>query len=355
MNDPKISVILPVYNSEKYLKEAVDSILNQTVKNFELIIINDGSTDKSEEIIKSYNDSRIKLISNPKNLKIIKSLNIGLEIAKGEYISRMDADDIAFTNMFEKQLRVFEENPNIDIVNIQSFLMTNNGKSYRKSNTVIKVNFDVHQHVVFFQNLISHPGVMVKSSLIKKHLYNKNEVDIPFQDVDLWYRILKTGAYCYTTDERLLYYRNTATGITNTKREGRRLKRMEYCKRILDKEYANFFSDREIELILGNYNNVSYRLLIDLNKNLSKYIEYLEKNKNLTKSGLVDLRFWKTNLIFFTSIKSLNKKQIKNSLFVSLFIAVNIPQWIFNKKWSLNLIDILISKKYRHRKSKFSI
>lgn len=114
---PLISVILPVYNGENYLDKAIESILKQTYTNFELIIINDGSFDNTENIILSYNDKRIRYIKNEKNLKLIKTLNKGISLAKGLYISRMDADDIAIENLFQKQIETFTKDDTVDIVN----------------------------------------------------------------------------------------------------------------------------------------------------------------------------------------------------------------------------------------------
>ncbi len=114
-NNPTVSVLIPVYNAEKYIKEALDSILNQTFKNFELIIINDCSTDSTEKIIKRYakKDSRILLVNNKENLKISKTLNKGIGIAKGKYIVRMDADDWSYPDRIEKQVGYMESNPDI--------------------------------------------------------------------------------------------------------------------------------------------------------------------------------------------------------------------------------------------------
>ena len=100
---PLISVIMPVYNGERFLRQAVDSILSQTFKDFELIIINDGSSDSTEDIILSYKDKRIRYVKNEKNLRLIKTLNKGLELASGQFVSRMDADDVAHPLLFEKQ------------------------------------------------------------------------------------------------------------------------------------------------------------------------------------------------------------------------------------------------------------
>ena len=107
----KLTVLMPVYNAEKYLKPALESILNQTYKDFEFLIIDDGSTDKSLEIIKSYNDSRIRLIGHEQNQKLIATLNEGIKLAQGEYIARMDADDISAPERLQKQMEFLEKHP----------------------------------------------------------------------------------------------------------------------------------------------------------------------------------------------------------------------------------------------------
>ena len=113
---PKVSVLMPVYNTkEEYLREAIESILNQTFTDFEFIIINDGSTNNAEEVIKSYKDSRIKYYRQ-ENHGLIYTLNYGLSLCNGEYIARMDSDDISLPFRFEKQIEVLDKNPNIGIV-----------------------------------------------------------------------------------------------------------------------------------------------------------------------------------------------------------------------------------------------
>ena len=113
MNDIKVSVILPVFNAEKTLKTAIDSILEQTYKNFELIIINDGSNDLSEAIIKEYKDHRLKYFINEVNKGLIYTLNKAVSLCKGEYIARMDSDDISAKNRLETQVRYLTLHPDI--------------------------------------------------------------------------------------------------------------------------------------------------------------------------------------------------------------------------------------------------
>lgn len=113
-NFPEITVLMPVYNSDKFVAECLESILNQTFENFEFLIINDGSTDKSVEIIEGYDDPRIRLVHNEENIGLTKSLNKGLNLAKGSYIARIDADDISLPHRLKKQFQFMEKNPDID-------------------------------------------------------------------------------------------------------------------------------------------------------------------------------------------------------------------------------------------------
>jgi glycosyltransferase involved in cell wall biosynthesis len=167
MSNPIISVVMPVYNGGKYLKEAIDSILNQTLTNFEFIIINDGSTDNTEEIILSYDDERIFYVKNKTNLQIVKTLNKGIDLAKGKYIARMDADDISLPKRFEKQFRFMEEYPDIDVCG--SYVKTIGSRQliwrYPVSSQFIKV-------ACLFFSPIAHPSVFGRTVFFQSNRYN---------------------------------------------------------------------------------------------------------------------------------------------------------------------------------------
>ena len=128
MKNPKVTVLMSVYNGEKYIQEAIDSILGQTFKDFEFLIINDGSTDKTGEILESYNDPRIKIINNEKNIGLTKSLNKGLELATGKYIARQDADDISMPQRLEKEVEFLEQNRNVGLVGTDYLFINEKGK-----------------------------------------------------------------------------------------------------------------------------------------------------------------------------------------------------------------------------------
>ena len=133
---------MSVYNGIPYLKEAVESILNQTYKNFEFIIVDDASKDKTWSYLKSLKDKRVRLIKNPKNLGLAKSLNIGLSKAKGDYIARMDADDISLPGRFEIQLKYMIKHPKSDLIGSWAKLIDESGNtitSVRKPNLDKKI------------------------------------------------------------------------------------------------------------------------------------------------------------------------------------------------------------------------
>ena len=162
---PKISVIMPVHNEpEMYLRAAINSILNQTYRDFELIIINDASSNNAEEVILSYQDSRIRYYKNDENLRVIKTLNKGLSLATGEYIARMDADDISFKKRFEKQVEILESNENIGLVNSQCYIFPN-----KKKVEPPMFHNDIEKVLKYSVNCVVHPVVMLRKSIIENY------------------------------------------------------------------------------------------------------------------------------------------------------------------------------------------
>ena len=184
-DNPKISVIMSVYNGEKYLREAIESILNQTFTDFEFIIVNDGSTDDTLEIIQSYNDERIKIINNEQNIGLTKSLNKALKQAKGKYIARQDADDVSLPNRFEEQIKYLEEHSEIAVLGTSKYVINKDGKILRK---VIALSDP--GKILFNDNAFTHGSVMLKKAVVDKLGYY-NELFRYSQDYELWLRIVK--------------------------------------------------------------------------------------------------------------------------------------------------------------------
>lgn len=197
---------MSVYNAEKYLEEAIDSIVNQTYQDFEFIIINDCSTDNSGAILNQYKQryEQIVLISNSSNLGLTKNLNKALSIAKGDFIARMDADDISELNRFEVQHAFLHNNPNIDVLGSFSRNIDEKGTITGKRTAPIS-----HRDILkVLPKLcpLAHPTVMFrKESLAKIGFYN--EKYITSQDYDMWFRAAKEGLQFYNIPELLLKYR----------------------------------------------------------------------------------------------------------------------------------------------------
>ncbi|KRD07467.1 hypothetical protein ASE21_18450 [Flavobacterium sp. Root901] len=196
---PKVSVILPVYNCEKYIRESIESVLNQTFEDFELLIIDDCSTDSTVAIIENFDDSRINLIRKEKNTGLIYSLNYAVSIAKGEYIARMDGDDICLPQRFEKQLKFLEQNPNI--------ILCGSAIQIINENTILRHPL-FHEEIIIklcFTTSFCHPSVMGKTAVFKENLY-----DIKYkhaEDYDLWTRLAFKGELA-NLEEVLLLYRS---------------------------------------------------------------------------------------------------------------------------------------------------
>ena len=207
-NQSLVTVLMPVYNAAPFLYEAIASILQQTFTGFEFIIINDGSTDNSEQIILGFNDPRIRYIKNETNLKLIATLNKGFAVANGKYIVRMDADDVSLNNRLECQVKYMEANT--EVVMAGSWF-----ESIGDVRKVVKYETDINliRFKMLYQTQFCHPTVIIKKSVLK-------ELDVLFdptylhaEDYDLFSRL----SYKFKVSnipEVLLQYRVHATNVS---------------------------------------------------------------------------------------------------------------------------------------------
>src|SRR3989338_6640509 len=166
MPDPLVTVLLPVYNGGKYLEYSVESIVEQTYKDFEFLIINDCSTDDSLERVKAFNYRRILISSNVKNLGQTKSLNIGLRLAKGKYIARMDTDDIAFPHWLEHQLGFIKRNPGYAVFSTKVAAIDSRNRITRILNSPSSQNIILKSLVA---SPINHVGSLFCKDVILDH------------------------------------------------------------------------------------------------------------------------------------------------------------------------------------------
>lgn len=184
---PEISVVMPVYNASDYLPEAIDSIISQTFEDWELILIDDGSTDNSSDILKSYSnsDKRIKHYKNDQNLGLIRALNKGIGLCSGKFIARMDADDISLPGRFETQYRFLERNADIAMCGTYALIIDSDG-----CETVKVTHFSKDEYIkinLMFSPSFIHPSMMIRADVLKANLYD--EAYIHAEDYELWCRI----------------------------------------------------------------------------------------------------------------------------------------------------------------------
>jgi len=208
INSVEISVLMSAYNASKYLRAAMDSILTQTFANFEFIIVNDGSTDATENIIRSYTDNRIVYVRNDTNLGLIESLNKGLDLAKGKYIARMDADDIAMPERLQDQLAVFREHKEIVAVGSDYYLL-----SGETLNMEVNINdSDYQKTILLFATCFAHPTVMIKNIFKETGLRYNKEFNHT-EDYKLWTDLSFHGDF-YNVGKPLLKYRSHPTQVS---------------------------------------------------------------------------------------------------------------------------------------------
>lgn len=185
---PKISVIMSTYNKERFIREAIDSILNQTLSGFEFIIVNDGSVDKTAEILQGYTDPRIKVVNNEKNLGLTKSLNIGLKLAKGGYIARMDVDDISLPQRFQIQADFLDKNLNVGLLGTSVIQIDEEGKVITEI-SMITESVKLKEEL-YLRNLFCHGSIMMRRECIEKVRGYREEFRYA-QDYDLYLRIIE--------------------------------------------------------------------------------------------------------------------------------------------------------------------
>lgn len=208
---PAISVLLPVYNGSRYLKEALDSILQQTCTDFELIIINDGSRDDSAAIIAEVEDPRIRYFEQ-ENIGLAATLNRAISLSRGAYLARQDQDDISYPTRFEKQLRFLGEHPACGMVGTWAEIWQEEqktGKSHRHPADNATLQFEL-----LFNNPFVHSSVMIRREVFDKvGLYCTDSSRQPPEDYEMWSRIARRYQVA-NIPEVLHVYRGTGTGMS---------------------------------------------------------------------------------------------------------------------------------------------
>lgn len=293
--EPLVSVILPVFNAQAYIGEAIESILAQDYKNFELIIINDGSTDDSAKIIENYtSDKRLKHIKLYQNSGISLALNLGIEMANGKFVARMDADDIAFSHRFSKQVAFMESHS--DYVACGSSVIF-----FNEHNEQCKANFpctneEIRAALCLFSHHISHPTIMMRTETIKDNKLTYSTSHLYAEDYHLWSKMIKLGKL-YNFKEPLLYYRHHSSQVSAEYRRNQlsvsRMVLRSYLSKFFNSSYARSPQDIYVNLLIHEIGNDSKQLsYIEARNAFKDLLEYSKQEK------LIDSKHAKKILLY---------------------------------------------------------
>lgn len=290
--NPLVSVIIPAYKSAKYIRESVESIEKQTYQNFEVIIVDDTEVDDgTKSIIDSFNDDRIKYIKPSSRLGLVRSLNYAIKLAKGEYIARMDADDISHIKRLEVQVDFLQSHPQIGFVGSNCYTMDTKGKitgniEFPSQEEDIKIK-------LFFNNSFVHPSMMIRKQLLEEELYNEN--CFCCEDYEFWVR-LAAKTSCYNIEQKLIKYRVFEESAMQKQLDKLQvdneyyIKHTKVMKLIYDQNIKFFQLEDDLKGI--NYVDLLFTKKID-NYSLIEREDFLLKCYNLLKNNTKNTRYLK--------------------------------------------------------------
>jgi glycosyltransferase involved in cell wall biosynthesis len=315
-----LSIVMPVYNREKYIGISVKSILTQTFSDFEFIIVNDGSTDKTEEIIKNFNDERIILLNNEQNKGIVYSRNKGLSVARGKYIGMFDSDDIAYPQKFEEQIMFLRKNPDFGMVGSWVKHIDENGNTL-KTKWKLKAKPKFIPAIMLFRNYFVQSTVVIRKEAIPVGGYSKGfdvvEDSKMWFEVSLKYKVANLQKY-------LLHYRvhsGNASEPENEQMDPNLTKLFRYIFRKLEIEMTE--DEIRIHYLIKNREEItSFADLVLIEHWLLKI---LQKNKKLKKFEQCILR----NVIFNRWLKACYKARRLNMKLLGKMLFSPLSRYIF--------------------------
>ncbi len=272
MENALITVLMTTFNEPvEYIQQSIESVLNQTYANFELLILDDSSNEDAIQAIDSFKrDNRVSVVRDKQRMGFVNALNKGMKMAKGEYIARMDADDICFNDRFEKQINFMQTHSDVDILGGNMKIIDENGivvsqRQYPCSKLSLKFS-------TIFRSPVAHPTVMFRRSIVEKNMFY-DELFRKAEDLEFWLRLRNSGFRIANMPEYLLYFR-----ISGDLAEKRNSEHFSYSFRARSKNFSwrYFYLDLPSILFAKLYSIVPSKITS---------IYYLNENKNM-KNGV---------------------------------------------------------------------
>ena len=310
----KISVIMSVYNGEEYLAEAVDSVLAQSLADFELIVINDCSTDRTGELLAQYAsaDARVRVHTNEVNLRLPSSLNKAISLARGKYIARMDADDICLPDRLERQYAFMEAHPEVALSSCK-FMTLRNGV-FSSGGCGGKTDHESIKAMLLVTNPILHPGIIAKAEVIRELGYDPSFTCT--EDMELWSRFVMAGYKVELLSEYLMIYRLHDKQITQTTYERQRREVVTIQKRY----YAALLEEMSEEMATFYINGIYFRDHTDV-RQFCSFLRWLKsvnrKNSRIAKEAL--------SYAMFEILAEYKRKGVPKAKIVGAMLAFGIP------------------------------
>lgn len=339
---PLVSVLMPVYKTDNdYLREAIQSILNQTYRNIEFIIIDDCTSAENIEVIEEFRDERIKVYRNDENLGITKSLNLGIQLAKGKYVARMDADDISELDRLEKQVAFLEENSEVIVLGGHARILGENKIFMSKVDDfeVLKIR------MLFFNCAMVHPTAMINKTLLSENKITYNDSQKKSQDYMMWIDCMQVKKIM-VLDDIVLQYRLHEGQTTNSSSEEQKRCAMAAQKKILEPLLGELITDQvqllHYSIVSGNYYTGieeyerHFQNLLKFNNEKSIFLPKLFKRECYYMWIMMTVK----GIVFHRSFKG-----IKSRYFWKAVIHLN--HWSYYYK---NFIQVPISEKKLIRK-----
>lgn len=338
---PLVSVIMSVYNAEKYIEESIESVLNQTYTNLEFIIINDGSSDSSLDKIKKYldKDERIVLINNLKNKGLIFSLNKGIEVSNGKYIARMDADDISLKNRIEEQVEFMEKNEEIVLSGTAHTVFLDGLPFINKDMKVLTEYEDIKVNSIFDCSFV-HPSIIMRSDIIKKENFKYKEEYKHAEDFGLWTEIMLKYKVS-NINKPLIKYRIVKGSVT--RQANRNINQRELVFKKIYKNYLKglninlkskdldmHYSISMIQNILPNKYNINEKLI---------YLNYLKNQFESKELRRICAQQFLKNCLYQSNYKMYRKSDYYN--------IIPISRIEFIKQKNICNVKQLIKKMYK--------
>jgi glycosyltransferase involved in cell wall biosynthesis len=254
MEEALVSVVMPVFNAENYIADAIGSILSQTYPFFELIIVDDCGMDRSMEVVNQFKDKRIRVIQNDTNKGITYSRNRAIKECKGKYIAIMDDDDVAFPKRFEKQVAYLDAHTDIDVIGGGVEAIDGEGKIIREASETLKNPLYIKVNLLF-HCIFHNSEMMLRKSLIEKHQIVYHENCYGMEDFRFWIECSKVGKMTNLSDVILQHRYHEETETSRVKRD-EYLQRKEYYKTLQKMSFmlSGFeLSTKDYDILLGSF------------------------------------------------------------------------------------------------------